>query len=205
MSTLKCFEVGRAVQHRVTLSIEMGTKHRLSCDSDIPGGVQRLTRRESVTDYITNRRGSLSDLIYARKRDSIGAASTRMSRHPSLTSTFAPLVQRDAKQRSTSLSLAPSQPLARDSRADVKNVMTFIEKRLVKTRSLNCINSGASGDDTKRPLKQQFVNASRRRKWLAKIKTLQRFDSVIKHRQNRMRFDVSKRCSSVVEKRNHHP
>jgi hypothetical protein len=172
----------------------MFSRRQFLSESDLPLENNKMYRRESITDYITSRRGSLSDLVFSNSRylarDSLGAQLSRRSRHLSLSSQTSVIAQ---KQRSSSLvPLQKSQILPRDIRSEYNtNTLSNFEKRFMKTKSLNSFNGSSTRvDDQKRNSKGQ-INLNKRRKLLKKIKSLQTFDSVLKARQSRRRFDVS--------------
>ncbi|XP_060580848.1 uncharacterized protein LOC132737561, partial [Ruditapes philippinarum] len=170
----------------------MFSRRQFLSESDLPLENNKMYRRESITDYITSRRGSLSDLVFSNSRylarDSLGAQLSRRSRHLSLSSQTSVIAQ---KQRSSSLvPLQKSQILPRDIRSEYNtNTLSNFEKRFMKTKSLNSFNGSSTRvDDQKRNSKGQ-INLNKRRKLLKKIKSLQTFDSVLKARQSRRRFD----------------
>lgn len=179
----------------------MAARKKILSDSDIVSGLSRNYRRESIADYLTSRRGSLSDLVNSsyRKlsRDSL-LGNTRMSRNSSLTNQ-APLVNlRDQKQRSssvvTSTSLQTSQSSIRESRLEQRSNShvihgSFTFKQLSKTKSLNSILPLPDrGEEGKRNSK---LFSTKRRRWLRKIQSLKAFETALKSRQNRRKFEVS--------------
>ncbi|XP_052279877.1 cyclic nucleotide-binding domain-containing protein 2-like isoform X2 [Dreissena polymorpha] len=149
-------------------------------------------RRDSVSEYIVSRKGSLSDLVFATNRklsrDAFLTGSTRNSRAPSLTNQPYTNQSRDSKQRSTSLSgtVGPVTPetLAREkANLECRNHgdgSSFLEKRFQKTNSLN--------ETSRRQSRTSLLNAAKRRKCLRKLQVLQTFETALKTRQKR-RFD----------------
>ena len=105
--------------------------------------------RDSVSEYIVSRKGSLSDLVFATNRklsrDAFLTGSTRNSRAPSLTNQPFTNKSRDSKRRSTSLSgtvgLVTLETLTREKTySECKNGgdgNSLLEKRFQKTTSLN--------------------------------------------------------------------
>lgn len=164
---------------------------RLYSESDLSAG--KLVQRESITDYIASRRGSLSDLVFSNRklsRESVFAQNQKRSRHLSLVGQ-ASLVS-SQKQRSSSLVPTLQKLLSRDIRSDyTASGISNFEKRIAKTRSLNNLNAALPKfDDQKRGSKDQ-ISINKRRRTLRRIKSLQAFESVIKSRKRRQRFDVS--------------
>lgn len=168
----------------------MFSRRQFLSESDLASENSKIYRRDSITDYITSRRGSLSDLVFSNSRNLSRDSLGRRSRHLSLTSQTSLIGQ---KQRSSSLvPIQRSQIISRDIRSEYNaNNLSNFEKRFMKTKSLNNFNgSSPRVDDQKRNSKGQ-INVSKRRRLLRKVKSLQTFESVIKHRQRRKRFDVS--------------
>lgn len=162
----------------------MGRRKLLS-DSDL----NKAFRRDSVSEYIVSRKGSLSDLVFATNRklsrDAFLTGSTRNARAPSLTNQPFTNQSRDSKQRSTSLSgaVGPVTPetLTREKQnLDFRNQgNSFLEKRFQKTN-----------EDSRRHSKTTLLNAAKRRRCFRKLQVLQTFETALKNRQKR-RFDVS--------------
>lgn len=175
----------------------MGSR-RLHSDSDVMAD-GKLFRRESIADYLTSRRGSISDLVFSTNRklsrDTFLARNSH-SRHMSLTNQNSLLTSRDQKQRSSSLvspKLKPVECLSREARSEYKNTSgNFCEKKFLKTRSLNnLLYFNTKSDDQKRNSKGQIMTNFKRRKLMKKLQSIQTFESVLKSRQNRRKFDVS--------------
>lgn len=180
-------------------TIAMTTRKKLLSDSDIVSGINKTYRRESIAEYLTSRRGSLSDLVSSthRKlsRDSL-LGNARMSRNSSVS--HQGCQGKDSKQRSNSLAASPSvhssQSSLRESRLDHRSSTnlisgSFVNRPFLKTKSLNSIQTVAErNEESKRNSK---TLANKRRRWMRKIQSIKVFDSVLKGRQNRRRFEVN--------------
>lgn len=177
----------------------MATRKKLLSDSEIQSGMNKSYRRESIADYITSRRGSLSDLVFSSNRMLSRDSLARISRNPSVSNQdLPPGLLRDTKQRCYSLvassSLQNSHSSIRESRLEYRsnsNVVSgnCINKPFPKTKSLSSIQNLVDKNKT-------FSN--KRRRWLRKIQSLKVFDSVLKGRQTRKRFDVSKKNNFYI-------
>lgn len=176
----------------------MAMRKKLLSDSDIIGAPSKTYRRESIAEYLTSRRGSLSDLVSSShqklSRDSL-LGNARMTRNASVSHQVCPVLVRDTKQRSNSLVASPSvhnsQSSIRESKYEHRSSTNiapvgFLSKPFLKTRSLNSIQT-----DRNEEVRRNSKNlASKRRRLMKKIQSLKVFDSVLKGRQNRRRFEV---------------
>ena len=188
--------------HRLC-DLTMATRNKLLSDSDILSGLNRNYRRESIADYLTNRRGSLSDLVFTGpgklSRESL-PTNPRWSRNSSITNPCPPSLQRDSKQRSNSVVANPSpyssQTSIRESRLDRRSSSNLLNgpsgsysyKVFNKTKSLSSIQTAVERNEES---KRKSL-ANKKRRWMRKFQSFRVFDSVLKGRQNRRRFDVSK-------------
>ena len=181
----------------------------LYSDSDISRTPTKLYRRESVSEYLTSKRGSLSDLVFTTQsrfsKDSFLSNNIRRTRHLSLTNQTPPSTSCDLHARSSSLTTSGSLGSVRQSRLEnrLQNYATGIsgqEKRqLVKTSSLNSFLSQCNVDSqSKKTLKNPIF--LRRKKWMKKIQSLQAFSGALKTSRNRNSPPVRKYSFIMIKK-----
>ena len=162
------------------LNMNKGRK-MLYSDSDIPPLGVRLHRLESIGDYVTSRRDSLSDIVFSGQntlsRDSAFFGSqqtTRISRHLSLEhSNFAGILR-----ESRSNSLVPGNYFA-DKKLFRK---TRSSKDLVQFACTSSTNTRNSKDLVKTPL------LLKRRRSMRRIQSMKAFESLLK--KKRKPFEV---------------
>ena len=158
----------------------------LYSDSDIPQYGVRSNRLDSVGDYITSRRGSLSDLVFSSQnklsRDSVFFSNNKSTRTVIMTNL----------SRHLSLEQATLTGIARETRS---NSLIPERKPLIKTRSSRELVSFASTPNNGKRNSKELVKTPlllKRRRSMRKIQSMKAFDSLLCTKRKRHRFQVNR-------------
>ena len=156
----------------------------LYSDSDIPQYGMRSNRLDSVGDYITSRRGSLSDLVFS-SQNKLSRDSVFLSNKKTRTVSMATI------SRHLSLEQPSLTGIARETRS--KTLVP--EKRpLMKTKSSRELVSFASTPNAAKRNSKELVKTPlllKRKRSMRKIQSMKAFDSLLCSRRKLHRFKVN--------------
>ena len=161
----------------------------LFSDSDIPQYGMRSNRLDSVGDYITSRRGSLSDLVFS-SQNKLSRDSVFLSNKKTRTVSMATI------SRHLSLEQPSLTGIARETRS---KTLVPEKRSLMKTKSSRELVSFASTPNAAKRNSKELVKTPlllKRKRSMRKIQSMKAFDSLLCRRRKLHRFKVNSTYST---------